>query len=143
MLERGYCRIIEYIYLDHAKTFLDKILAASTDVLKQLEDAKDEQELITVGRCPVQALRELKEDGSEIFLGDISLVRCMHGELMGAAGPDDVDWDNKTNNEESNNQIPNGDPKIVWSFGGTWSGECLWDCHLSSPVSRLPSAQPP
>lgn len=91
--------------------------------MKELEDAKDEQELITVGRCPVQSLRELKEDGSDIFIGDISLVRCMHGELMGPAGPDGVDWDNKVSREESNNQIPNGDPQIIWSFGGAWSGE--------------------
>lgn len=109
--------------LDDAKSFLDRILEASTGVLKELEDAKDEQELITVGRCPVQSLRELKEDGSDIFIGDISLVRCMHGELMGPAGPDGVDWDNKVSREESNNQIPNGDPQIIWSFGGAWSGE--------------------
>lgn len=50
-----------------------------------------------------------------MFLGDLGIVRCLHGELM---GPDGVDWGEKQKREEENNNIAVGDPNIIWSFGG-------------------------
>jgi len=83
--------------------------------LQQLEDAKDNPTLITVGYCPVRSLREVQNDGTDIYIGDLGVMRCMHGELMGQGT---VDWANKEALEESNNSIAVGDPSIIWSMGG-------------------------
>lgn len=84
--------------------------------MKQLEDSKTEPDLTVVGGCPVRYIREVREDGSDVFIGDVGMMRCMHGELM---GPDGVlDWSNKAKLEEENNAIPAGDPRIIWSIGG-------------------------
>ncbi|KAF8973494.1 hypothetical protein BDZ97DRAFT_1900337 [Flammula alnicola] len=94
--------------------FLERIIPGSAEVLKQLEDAKDEPEPIIVGGCPVRFLREVKKDGTEVFIGDLGVMRCIHGELM---DPDGVNWTNKEKREEENNNIPVGDPNIIWSMG--------------------------
>jgi len=83
--------------------------------LQQLEDAKDIPTPITVGHCPVRSLREVKDDGTDIFIGDLGVMRCAHGELMGSGV---VDWANKEALEERNNSIAVGDPSIIWSMGG-------------------------
>lgn len=70
---------------------------------------------IIVGHCPVRSLREVKDDGTDIFIGDLGVIRCTHGELMGSGG---VDWANKKALEERNNSIAVGDPSIIWSMGG-------------------------
>jgi len=75
--------------LDHAKYFINLIKPLSDQVLRDLEDARDEPTPIIVGHCPVRYIREVKEDGTDMFLGDLGIVRCLHGELM---GPDGVDW---------------------------------------------------
>ncbi|KDR85591.1 hypothetical protein GALMADRAFT_132268 [Galerina marginata CBS 339.88] len=100
--------------LDHAKTFIAHIKPDSDQVLRQLEEAKDNPTPITVGHCPVRYIREVKEDGTDVFIGDVALIRCLHGELM---GPNGVDWKNKQRREEENNKIPVGDPSILWSMG--------------------------
>jgi len=83
--------------------------------LQQLEDAKDNPIPITVGDCPVRSLREVKDDGTDIYIGDLEVCRCMHGELMGQGA---VDWANKEALEAENNSISVGDPSIIWSMGG-------------------------
>jgi len=83
--------------------------------LQQLEDAKDNPTLITVGDCPVRSLREVKDDGTDIYIGDLEVMRCMRGELMGQGA---VDWANKDALEERNNSIAVGHPSIIWSMGG-------------------------
>ena len=60
-------------------------------------------------------LREVKDDGTDIFIGDLGVMRCAHGELMGSGA---VDWANKEALEERNNSIAVGDPSIIWSMGG-------------------------
>ncbi|KAF9486333.1 hypothetical protein BDN70DRAFT_869824 [Pholiota conissans] len=99
---------------DHARQYIDKINLESQTILKQLDDAKSLPDLIVPDNCPVRYLREVKENGSEVFIGDLGMMRCMHGELM---GPDGVDWENKKKLEEENNDIPVGDPRIIWSIG--------------------------
>ena len=63
----------------------------------------------------MRSLREVKDDGTDIYIGDLGVMRCMHGELMGQGA---VDWANKEALEESNNSIAVGDPSIIWSMGG-------------------------
>lgn len=68
-----------------------------------------------VGHCPVRSLREVKDDGTDIYIGDLTVMRCIHGELMGSGV---VDWANKEVLEERNNSIAVGDPSIIWGMGG-------------------------
>jgi hypothetical protein len=85
------------------------------EILKELEDAKDDPTLKIVKDCPVSFLREVKEDGTEVIIGSLGISTCLHGELM---GPDGVDWENKKKREDENNSLKAGDPRIIWSFGG-------------------------
>ena len=84
-------------------------------ILKELEDAKDDLTLKIVKQCPVTFLREVKEGGTDIFIGSLTITPCIHGELM---GPDGVDWENKKKREDENNNLKAGDPRILWCFGG-------------------------
>jgi len=85
-----------------------------------------------VGSCPVRAIREVKEDGSDVFIGDIGVTRCAHGELMGLSG---IDWEKKAMLEGKNNDLPVGDPSIIWSFGGesTFKNQILQAHHIRLP----------
>lgn len=93
---------------------MQTVSGPAQEVLRQLEDAKAEDKAIIVGTCPVRAIREVKADGTDVFIGDMGVMRCRHGELMGT---DSVDWDNKAAREEENNGLAVGDPNIIWSMG--------------------------
>jgi len=84
------------------------------ETLKELEDAKDDPTLKIVKECPVSYLREVKEDGSEVFIGSLGIDTCIYGEFM---GPDGIDWENKKKLEDENNCLKAGDARIVWCLG--------------------------
>jgi len=106
---------VSYPYsLEQSEMFLKSIKNASDEVLKLLEDARDEPEPILVGSCPVRSIREVKSDGTDVYIGDVGLMRCMHGELMGLHG---VNWENKDKLEAENDSLPIGNPSIIWSIG--------------------------
>lgn len=100
--------------LDHANEFIGLKRSLAHETLKELEDAKDNPTLKIVKECPVSYLREVKEDGSEVFIGSLAITTSIYGELM---GPDGVDWENKKKQEDENNSLKAGDARIVWSFG--------------------------
>ena len=108
-------------FVEHAEFWLKMIKSFSDGVLRELEEGRDKPEPKTVGDCPVRYIREVQEDGTDIFIGDASFVRSISGELMGTEGPEKIDWENKQKREEENNKLPVGDPNILWSFGGTFS----------------------
>ena len=89
------------------------------ETLKELEDAKDDPKLKIVKECPVSCLREIKEDGSDVFIGDLTIKTCVYGELMCPDGV--VDWENKKKQEDENNSLEVGDARIVWCLGGKLS----------------------
>ncbi|KAH9486385.1 hypothetical protein JR316_0000449 [Psilocybe cubensis] len=116
-------RICEYLggppfpyTLAHAQSFFDITRSLSDRLLSQLEDTKDQRGLVILENCPVRAIREVHEDGSDTFIGDIGFMRCPIGELMGTNAAS-LDWENKTIVEERNNKLPAGDPNIIWSIG--------------------------
>ncbi|KAF8808010.1 acyl-CoA N-acyltransferase [Phlegmacium glaucopus] len=100
--------------LEHGNDWVKLVRSHVEETLKELEDAKDEPTLKFVNRCPVTFLREVKEDGTDIFIGSIDMTTCVHGELM---GPDGVDWENKEKREKENNSLELGDPRKIWCFG--------------------------
>jgi hypothetical protein len=98
------------------------------ETLKELEEAKDDPTLKIVKKCPVSFLREVRDDGTDIFIGSLATTTCLHGELM---GPDGVDWENKKKREDENNSLKAGDPRMVWTFGGKqWSTCCQYTRHM-------------
>lgn len=100
--------------LDHGNEFIGLTRSHVEETLKELEEAKDNPTLRMVKECPVSFLREVKEDGTDVFIGSLTITTCVHGELM---GPDGVDWENKKKREDENNSLKAGDPRIVWCFG--------------------------
>ncbi|KAF8665293.1 hypothetical protein AX16_000314 [Volvariella volvacea WC 439] len=101
--------------LEHAEAWLTHAKADSDRILSLLDQAKDSENLFYADGCPVRTIREVKEDGTEIILGDVGLMRCPYGEIMGPDG--EVSWDKKQLREGENNRLGAGDPGIVWSFG--------------------------
>ena len=100
---------------DHGNKSIGLKRNVAEETLKELEDAKDDPTLKIVKGCPVSCLREIKEDGSDVFIGSLNITTCLYGELM---GPNGVDWENKKKLEDENNSLKAGDPRIVWRFGG-------------------------
>ncbi|KAF8204428.1 GNAT domain-containing protein [Mycena galopus ATCC 62051] len=57
---------------EHADWWLNKIKPESDNILVELENARNDPTLKIVDGCPVRTIREVKEDGTDIFLGDIT-----------------------------------------------------------------------
>lgn len=106
----------ERINIEHANAWAEMTKGRSDEIFKHLDGAKDNPVLIAVGGCPVRCIREVNEDGTDTFIGDIGMFRCMNGELMTPDGV--VDWENKQSRQDENDNIEVGDPKILWSIGG-------------------------
>ena len=100
---------------DHGKEFIGLKRDIAEQTMKELEEAKDDPTLKIVKECPVSYLREVKEDGSDVFIGSLAITTCLYGEVMGSDG---VDWENKKKLEDENNSLQTGDARKVWSFGG-------------------------
>lgn len=99
---------------EHAEAWYAKVKALSDGTLKELEAAKESPDLILVGDCPVRAIREVKGDGEDTFIGDIGIMRSADGKLMAPAGADD---ERKAKYVEENAARKLGDPKITWTVG--------------------------
>lgn len=68
-----------------------------------------------VDGCPVNSLREVKEDGTQIFIGNFSFGRCFHTELIDT---DTVDWEHAEEKKVANEALKAGDPRLIYSIGG-------------------------
>ncbi|KAF8167485.1 hypothetical protein B0H34DRAFT_18902 [Crassisporium funariophilum] len=100
--------------LDDSVKWLEGTKAATDRVLQELEDAGEDAELKIVGECPVRTIRQVMEDGTDMLIGDLGLMRCRHGELMNFGT---VDWENKEKLQNENDTIEVGNPNIIWSMG--------------------------
>lgn len=105
------CGLIQNsVHAEHAEAWLAGSVAECN---AGLADLKDSSSFKLVDHCPFRAIREVNEDGSEIFLGDITILRSIYGEIMGGG----LDWDRKAKFEEENSRLEAGDPNIVWTIG--------------------------
>lgn len=84
-------------------------------VLQELHDAQGTEALKLVGASPVRSIREVKEDGTDIFIGDVDIGRCGYGEFFGTDG---VDWAHRDLKVKENEDRKLGDQDIIWDFGG-------------------------
>ncbi|RXW24536.1 hypothetical protein EST38_g1314 [Candolleomyces aberdarensis] len=103
-----------------AQSWLNHIIPPKEAVLKQLEEARDQPELITVDHCPVSILRKVNEDGSQIFIGAVDIIRYGGGEVVISAdnpGVYTLDVEKKEENTKINMERAPGDPEIIWDFG--------------------------
>lgn len=98
-----------YPYLtSHAEGWISTVKKASDEVLAELAQEQFNGQLKFVGGCPVQYIREVADDGTETFIGDLFIHRCgfPHEDARAALS-------------EENEARPVGDPAIVWCVGGT------------------------
>lgn len=98
---------------EHAIWWINNVKTASDAILRELNDAEQGPSvpLKIVSGCPVRTLREVQEDGTDIFLGDIGVDRCGYPDVKDEAERKRL-WD-------TNLAYPVGDDKINWCFGGT------------------------
>jgi hypothetical protein len=108
----------DVIATEHAESWFATVYASSNAVLKELEAARDTKDLITVGSFPLRAIRELKVNDEDIYLGDIGLQRCVNGRLLTmSAGVQESD-EEKARLAKENLDRSLGDPEIIWTIGG-------------------------
>jgi len=110
------CPPIPYLP-EHAKTWFAFAQRYSKTVLSKLDAARAAPELIIVNACPVRAIREVKENGEEIYLGDIGIDRCMDGKLLALSAGAQADDEQAARYKEENCGRRAGDPDIIWYFG--------------------------
>ena len=91
-------------------------MPASVEFFEHMKNFKDDQTLKIVGECPVRAIREVRDDSTDIYIGDIGISRCHYGELIDLNG---VDWENGSKRKEENDALEVGDPRILWAIGST------------------------
>ncbi|KAF8079030.1 hypothetical protein FPV67DRAFT_1467259 [Lyophyllum atratum] len=101
---------------EHAEAWYARVKATSDRALAELEAARESPNLILVGECPLRTIREVREDGEDVYLGDIGLMRAFDGKLLAPAGAP-VDDEQKAKYVEANAALSLGDPKIIWTVG--------------------------
>jgi len=89
----------------HAEEWLRTVKSNSDNILEDLRGGKT-----VVDGCPVQHIREVQPDGTDLFLGDLSVTRNGWLEVT-----DRVLREKMT---KENLEKPVGDPSIVWTLGG-------------------------
>ncbi|KAI0361483.1 hypothetical protein OH77DRAFT_1417744 [Trametes cingulata] len=97
---------------EHAESWLEGVTRTADAALEELKRASadhPDEPPIFVSACPVRSLREVREDGTDIFLGDITLVR--------ERWPDVMDKEVKERLAKPNAEKPAGDPGIIWCIG--------------------------
>ena len=100
----------------HAIDWVTRVKKWSDDLLEELrsfsEDHPDSPPKI-VGGCPVRVLREVQEDGTDLFLGDLGVDR--------SGFPYHPNETERERLEEENDARQVGDKNIVWCIGGMLS----------------------
>ncbi|KIY52281.1 hypothetical protein FISHEDRAFT_69972 [Fistulina hepatica ATCC 64428] len=98
--------------LEHAETWLMRTSAAAEAVLAELASSTNaDAALKVVGGCPVNSLRHVRKDGSDVFIGAIDIARCgILAELERDRTIGDV-------LQRENDDRLLSDPDIVWTIG--------------------------
>ncbi|KAF9650299.1 hypothetical protein BDM02DRAFT_3093385 [Thelephora ganbajun] len=91
-------------YLHHAEEWLEMVKKRSDEILEDLREGKT-----VVDGCPVQYIREVQPDGTDLLLGDLSVTRNGWMEVS--------DKELREKMTKENLEKPIGDPTIVWTIG--------------------------
>ena len=103
--------------LHHAQATVNKRKAASERVLEELrapesegiDEPKGPTGLKLVSGCPVTAIREVKEDGTDVYIGNVG---CMRSDYYHILDPDEA-----KRLTDINRVRKIGDPDIIWHMG--------------------------
>ncbi|KAG6332772.1 hypothetical protein ID866_6317 [Astraeus odoratus] len=96
---------------EHAAVWLEMIMEKSKIVLELYKEqrSKPDGSLKLVDGCPVRHIREVLPDGTDIYLGDIGILRAPLEEI--------ADPEERKKQVEINENKQVGDPSIIWTFG--------------------------
>ncbi|KAJ7929034.1 hypothetical protein B0H13DRAFT_2652569 [Mycena leptocephala] len=90
--------------LEDAQRLVEEFTLASDMVTKSLQEATS-SDLFPVEDCPVRSIRELKDNGTDVYLGNIAFKRCNWWDVPGPERDRLI---------AQNTAHPIGDPEIVW-----------------------------
>ena len=90
---------------EHAAEWLIRRKIGCQAILDQMRTSEPGS---PVDGCPVHILREIREDGTDVFIGDISFSRQHFPEIS-----DPVERERR---KQENNACPSGDSRIVYTF---------------------------
>lgn len=100
-----FCRDHSRAMFSQAKAEADGLL----DALRTLEKERPGKELNIVGGCPLKHIREVQENGTEVFIGRVWVSRDRYTDVLGKA--------ERRAAVEENNARPVGDSAIRWTIG--------------------------
>lgn len=110
----------------HAVEYLTMITEASKTAWDEVkQDALAGKTDFIATSTPFGAIREIKEEGTSEWIGDISFTRSRFTEVL-----DEVERSRLT---EENIRKQKGDPSIVWTFGGQYLPHQIMH---SAPISE-------
>ena len=102
--------------VEHAEAKLASSMQACDTALEKLKEAaaKDvdnQLPLVHLDDCPVFTIREVKEDGTDVFLGSIGIFRSCRFQFL-------RDEEKEKDLASRNAQFPAGSPEIIWEIAG-------------------------
>ncbi|KIJ65536.1 hypothetical protein HYDPIDRAFT_88525 [Hydnomerulius pinastri MD-312] len=98
--------------LDQARAWLEHVKGEADAILDDLRAYEVDNPLAVpkvVGGCPVRHIREVLDDGTDVYIGDVGVSRGLYEDVFDPAERDKV--------VEENNSKTIGDPTIRWAFG--------------------------
>lgn len=111
---------------EHARFWLELIGKGCDNVIAELSalppPREGEDDEFVLSGCPVRILRERKENGEDVYLGDCGIDRN--------GFPMEVDLEVRKRNARENEEKPVGDPSIIWSFGGEFQTSRRSECQM-------------
>ncbi|KAA1468480.1 hypothetical protein DENSPDRAFT_814755 [Dentipellis sp. KUC8613] len=93
----------------HAEWWINQVQPVETAAWKELQEGDADAPLKIVGYCPVSAIREQLDDGTEVYLGSADFKRHDYIDI--------VDLEERARLKAENDAKEAGDPTIIWSFG--------------------------
>ncbi|KAF5312790.1 hypothetical protein D9619_002817 [Psilocybe cf. subviscida] len=100
--------------LSHAEGWLKSCIPQEKSYIDEFKLSQSSQTPAILSGCPFSALREVKDDGSDEFIGNITLKRCNFCEFLNT---DTIDFENAQKNTAANDALEVGDSNIVWGIG--------------------------
>ncbi|KAF7345409.1 hypothetical protein MVEN_01558900 [Mycena venus] len=94
---------------ERAETWLTKVKAETDAAVEELRGATVPEPQRPMSACPVRHIREELADGSDVFIGDVGLVRSGWTEVL--------DKEERARLAAENNARAAGDPEIAWHIG--------------------------
>ena len=103
---------------EHADRHLAKVIPKSKVILQALNSAQGQEQLISAEGCPVSSIREVREDGSELLIGDISIDTVQSRSRRFREDENGKFVEERNNAEQAAERKEPGDGVVEWAIGG-------------------------